>query len=334
MAAIAIISTDVIMMGWLGPRQLAGGALANTLVMPIMHFGFGVATAVAPMVAQALGARDFAGVRRTVRQGFWVTLAFGAISAIPLWLSADILTLLGQGPEVAELAQGYLRAAVWGLVPMLWVIVLRNFLAVHSRPRAVFVVMLIGIGVNALGNYALMFGHFGLPRLELVGAGISTSLVNIFMALTLIGFVLSDRRLGRYRLFARFWRADWPRFVAVLRLGTPIGLMVLAESALFAAAGNLMGLIGTAELAAHAIALQCAAMSFMIPLGISHAATARVGLAAGIGDRDAIGRAGWVAVGLGIVCTLASASVFWFAGDWVIGFFLDRSVPGNEVVVD
>ncbi len=333
LAAIAMATTDVIMMGWLGSAQLAAGALGSALYMPILHFGFGVATAVAPMAAQALGARDYRGVRRSVRQGFWVATAFGAIFAIPLWQSGSIFLLLGQKPELAALAQGYLRAAQWGLIPLLWLIVLRGFLTAHSRPRAVFVIMVIGIGVNALGNYALMFGNFGFPRLELVGAGVSTSLVDAFMALALIAFVLWDRKLRRYGLFVRFWRADWPRFVEVLRLGAPIGLTVLAESSLFGAAGILMGLIGTAELAAHAVALQCAAVAFMIPLGISHAVTARVGLAVGARDRAAVGRAGWVALWLGIVCTLISASLFWFAGEWLVGLYLDIDDVANAPVV-
>lgn len=333
LAAIAMATTDIIMMGWLGPTQLAAGALAGAIYMPIMHLGFGVMAAVTPMVAQALGAGDFRGVRRSVRQGFWVATAFGVIFAIPLWYAGDILVVLGQKQELADLAQGYLRAALWGLGPLMWVIVLRGFLTAQERPRAVLVVMVIGAGVNALGNYALMFGNFGFPRLELVGAGISTAVVDTLMALALIAFVLWDRRLSHYQLFVRFWRADWPRFIEVVRLGTPIGLMVLAESSLFAAAGILMGLIGTAELAAHAIALQCAAVAFMIPLGISQAVTARVGLAVGALDRAGVGRAGWVAIGLGVICTLISALIFWFAGEWLVGLFLDLDDVGNGPVV-
>lgn len=329
LAMIAMATTDVIMMGWLGPKHLAAGALGSAVYMPIMHFGFGVMAAVTPMVAQALGTRDFRGVRRSVRQGLWVATAFGVLFAIPPWYASDILVLLGQKQQLADLAQGYLRAALWGLGPLMWVMVLRGFLTVQQRPRAVLVVMVIGIGVNALGNYALMFGNFGLPRLELVGAGVSTAVVSVFMALVLIAFVQWDRRLNHYQLFVRFWRADWPRFVEVVRLGAPIGLMILAESSMFAAAGILMGLIGTEVLAAHAIALQCAAVSFMVPLGISHAVTARVGLAAGALDRDGIGRAGWVAIGLGIVCALVSAAIFWFGGEWLVGLYLDLDDAGN-----
>jgi MATE family multidrug resistance protein len=153
------------------------------------------------------------------------------------------------------------------------------------------------------------------------------------MALGLIGFVQWDRRLRRDQLFVRFWRTDWPRFLEVLRLGAPIGLTVLAESSLFAAAGILMGLIGTAELAAHAIALQCAAVAFMVPLGISQAVTARVGLAAGAKNRIGVGRAGWVALGLGIAFTSVSAAVFWFAGDVLVGFYLDVDDVRNAPVV-
>ena len=128
---------------------------------------------------------------------------------------------------MAAAAQDYLRAAVWGFLPALWYMALSHFLAAHARPRAALVATLVGIAVNALGNYLLMFGHFGLPRLELVGAGISTALVDLFLFLALAGFVVRDRKFRRYRLFARFWRADWPLFVEVLRVGLPIGLAML-----------------------------------------------------------------------------------------------------------
>ncbi|MHA1599879.1 MAG: MATE family efflux transporter, partial [Alphaproteobacteria bacterium] len=142
-----------------------------------------------------------------------------------------------------------------------------------------------------------------------------------------------DRRLGQYQLFVRFWRADWTRFFEVLRLGAPIGLMVLAESSLFGAAGILMGLIGTAELAAHAVALQCAAVAFMVPLGISHAVTARVALAAGAKDSVGVGRSGWVAIWLGIISALVAASLFWFAGEWLVGLYLDVDDARNAPIV-
>ena len=149
---------------------------------------------------------------------------------------------------------------MWGFVPALWFVVLRNFIASLERPRAGMVIMLIGVAFNALADYALIFGAFGMPELGLAGAGIATAMTNVFLFVALLGFVLIDRRFRRYYLLGRFWRTDWPRLREVFRIGLPIGVTLIMEVGLFAASGYLIGVISTAQLAAHQIALQCAAV--------------------------------------------------------------------------
>jgi MATE family multidrug resistance protein len=333
LAGIAISTTDVVMMGWLGPQQLAAGALGHNLIFPLFLLGLGVLTAVAPMAAQALGAGRARDVRRTLRQGLWIAAAVGLPISLLLWQTEAILLLFGQSEVNASLAQGYMRALVWGLLPSFWFVALRNFVTAHERPRAVMVVTVLAVALNAFGNYCLMFGNFGFPRLELVGAGISSALVEAAMCLALLVFVLTDRRFRRYRLLGRFWRPDWPRFFEILRLGLPIGLTLLVESCLFAGATFLMGFLGTAQLAANAIAIQCIAVSFMIPLGLAQAATVRVGLAVGAGNLDRVGRAGWTALAIGMACMVLPAALYWFGGPLVIGLFLDSGLAQNREVV-
>jgi MATE family multidrug resistance protein len=326
---VAFRTIDTVMLGWLGPEQLAGGALGINFYFPLYLFGLGVGVAVSPMAAQALGAGDFRAVRHSVRQGFWAVTLIGLLFGVLIWNAAPLLRVLGQAENSIVLAEAYLHAAVWGLVPSLWVIVLRAFVVAHSRPRAALVVIVAGACLHALGDYTLMFGHFGFPAFGVAGAGISNSLIQWLMLLVLLGYVQWDRRFRRYALLSRFWRANWPRFREVLRIGMPIGLAILAESGLFAAALYVMGVLGTDQLAAHAIALQCAAVAFMVPLGIGQAATVRVGLAAGRGDRPAVGRAGWIALGLGAGFSFAPAVVFLLLPYAVIGLFLDLSAAGS-----
>jgi len=333
LAVMAIALIDTVMMGWLGPRELAGGALANNLLFPLYLFGMGVVIAVAPIVAQELGARQYRGVRRTVRQGFWVAILFGVLFSLVLWHGGAILRAFGQEAENTVLAQEYLRWAVWGFTPSLGFVVLRSFLTAHARPRAILVVALTAVGLKALGNYALMFGNFGFPALGLVGAGIMTSVTHTAMFLGLLVFVLRERRFRRYAIAVRFWKADWPRFREILRIGFPIGLAILAESAFFAFASIMMGWISTAALAAHAIAVQCAATAFMVPLGVSQAATVRVGFVAGAGDPVAVGRAGWVAIALGGAATLIPAVLFLAIPRDIVGLFLDLARPENQPVL-
>jgi MATE family multidrug resistance protein len=285
-------------------------------------------------MAQALGGRQFRAIRRTARQGFWVAIAYTVPVGLLLWNAEQIFVLFGAADESTALAQAYLRAAVWSLLPGLWIVVLRSFVSAHSRPRSVLVVTILGVGVNALGNYTLMFGNFGFPALGVVGAGVSTSIVNIVMFAVLIAFVLRDRQFRRYYILVRFWRSDWPRFREILRVGMPIGLAILAEAGMFAGAALLMWLIGTNELAAHGIALQCAAVAFMVQLGISHAATVRVGLAAGRGNPGGVHRAGWVALALGGVYSVVPIAVFWIMPLTLVDLFLDLEIPGNREVAE
>ena len=333
LAMIAINTTDIVMMGWLGSSDLAAGALGMNIYVPLYLFGLGIATVVAPMAAQALGARDFRGVRRTVRQGFWITLLFAVPFSVIIWNGQWVMLLFGQEVAVASRADDYLKAVTWALLPSLWFVVLRCFVTAHTRARAVLVVTLIAVGANAIGNYGLMFGNFGLPRWELMGAGVTSSIISWLMFFTMLGYVLRDRRFKRYAILLRFWRPDWPRFRELFRLGLPIGLTILAETGLFSGAAFLMGLISTEALAAHAIALQCAAVAFMIPMGISQAAVVRVGLAAGSRDPLAVGRAGWASLLVGTLFMTASALVFWFAGRQLVGLFLDLDLPANAAVV-
>ena len=191
---------------------------------------------------------------------------------------------------------------------------------------------LSALGLNALGNYALMFGHFGFPAPGLVGAGITTAVVNVCMTAMLVAYAIMQPRLRRYAVFVRWWRPDWPTLREVFRIGMPIGAAILAEAGLFSATAPIMGVIGTTQLAAHAIALQYAAIAFMIPLGMSQAATIRVGLAAGARNRLAVGRAGWVAFAAGAAFMTVTALIFWLVPWPLVDLFLDLDDAVNMPV--
>jgi len=333
LATVAMSTTDVVMMGWLGPVPLAAGTLGSSVIFPLVFFGIGTLTAVAAMCAQELGARRYRGVRRTVRQGLWISAAMTVPFTVVIWNGRDLLLLMNQDPEIAALAEDYMRAAVWLLFPSFAFIVLRNFISAHGRPRAALVATLCAIVVNGFADYALMFGKFGFPRWELFGAGLATTVMHFFMAAFLLGFVLRDRRFKRYWVLARFWKSDWPRFFELLKVGVPSGFMTLAEAGLFAIAAFLIGQFGAAPLAGHAVALQCSAVTFMIPLGISQAATVRVGLAWGRGDQDAIGKAGYSAIALGVLVMVPAATVFWVFGRTLSGFYLDLDDPSHAPAI-
>lgn len=322
LAQIALITTDVLMMGWLGPRFLAAGNLATSFFNPLLLFGVGTLTAVVPLVAQAIGARDFRSVRRSVRQGFWVALTIAAVLIPIIWQVRPILVALGQAPDIAALAESYIHAAVWLFIPALLFMSLRSFLSAHSDTTVILVITVLGIFVNALADYALIFGKFGFPRLELVGAGIATTLVNAVMFVLMLAYVLTHRRYKRYAILKRLWRPDWPRYAEIFKVGAPIGLMILSEVGLFSVSSVMMGWLGTTALAAHAIALQCASITFMVPLGLSQAATVRVGLAYGERSGEAVRKASWMALAMSSLFMAMASVTFLVFPEGLAGLFL------------
>ncbi len=332
----ALTTTDVVMMGWLGPDALAAGALGSNVYFAFMIFGIGLVTAVAPMVAREIGARRHSvrDVRRTVRQGLWSCIAISVPVWAILWFTEDILIGLRQDPQLAARAGEYMGTFQWALLPFLGYLVLRSFVSALERPRWALAVGVIAFFANAAAAWCLIFGKLGFPRLELVGAGIATTFASTIMFVGLALVVTLDRKFRRYHLFGRFWRADWRRFRQLWRLGLPIGATLVFEVTIFNAAVFLMGLIGAASLAAHMIAIQIASVTFMVPLGFGQAVTVRVGRAYGAGDREGITRAGWTAYALGVGFMTLAASLMLFAPHLLIGGFLDMSKPGNAPVVE
>ncbi|ODT79361.1 MAG: MATE family efflux transporter [Pelagibacterium sp. SCN 64-44] len=333
LAQNALHTTDVILLGWLGPAYLAAGTLGTTFFMPFLLFGVGVAGAVAPLVAQARGARNIKAIRRIVRQGFWAAIVLATL-LLPLVLQIKpIYHFLGQDPVATDMAEQFIQIVAWSLFPAIGIIVLRSFLSAFDATRAILVITVLGVVVNAAIAYALIFGNFGLPRLELRGAAIATLTTNIVMFLVMLAYVIRHRRFGRFHILMRFWKPDWGHFRSIFAIGTPIALTVLAEVGMFTAAALLMGRIGIDEVAAHAVALQSASMAFMVPLGLGIAATVRVGIAYGRRDREGIRKAGWMAFLLGTGFMVISCLAFLFFGRPIVSVFLDPGVEANANAV-
>lgn len=324
---IGVGTTDVLMIGWLGPQSLAASTLAFSVYFTMWIACFGVLQAVAPLVSQAIGAGDFRGVRRTVRQGLWFAILLSIPCMFVMWNSKGVLLFLGQEEATAELSQEYLRANLWGFPASFGFIVLRNYLAAMSKPNVALAATFCLLVFNAAGNYVLIFGNFGFPRMELVGAGITSALGQWGSFLGILAFILLHRRLRRVYILARFWRPDWERFRLLFKVGLPIGGTMLAKSLFFSFAALMMGWLGTTQLAAHAIAIQITATAFMIPLGLGQAAAIRIGLSVGRKDAGGIALSGWTVMWLCVVLMFSTASIFWIFPQTMVGFFLDSDSP-------
>ncbi|WP_245425406.1 MATE family efflux transporter [Phyllobacterium brassicacearum] len=335
LAQTAMTATDVMMMGWVGASTLAAGALGTNFYYLLMIFGLGLMLATSPMMARELGRNRFAvrEIRRTVRQGLWVAVAVSIPIWLVLWNTESILVAMGQDAGLAGQAGNYMRALQWAVLPFYGYIVLRSFIAALERPGWALVIAIVSVAFNALANWVLIFGHFGFPKLGIVGSGIATTLSSMMMFAGLVVVISMDPKFRRYRLFGRFWRADWPRFADLLRLGLPIAAILSFEVTIFNAAAFLMGLIGADSLAAHAIAIQIASIAFMVPMGFGQAATVRIGRAYGAQDRDGIKRAGWVAFAAGTGFMVLTALLMLLAPHQLISAFIDINDPANADVI-
>jgi len=322
---------DTLMAGRLGPDALAGIALGSvsyflvTIVLSSMLF------AVGPLVAQATGARRPEEAVRALRQGLWWSLALTPPAVALLWAMPWLLAAMGQEPVAVVPATGYLRAVSFAVLPMMVFTALRAYLEGQGRTRPLMLVAFMGVGLNVLGNQAFMFGRWGFPALGLTGTGVATSLVALAMALAGLAYVATFDRSRRP--FAGPWRWDAHMAREVLRLGWPISLTVAFETGLFALSALLMGRFGAASLAGHQIAIQSASFTFMIPLALGVATTARVGHAVGRGDALGMRAAGVVGMVSALVVMSATALLFWLAPRFVVGLYLDPTDPLNAEVV-
>lgn len=325
---------DTVMVGRLGSEALAGMALGNTVYFFVQIVCNGAVIAVGPLVSQAFGAGEYQAAGRTVRQGLWLGLLLTIPAFLFLYNAAPILRLLGQAESSVLIAESYLRSVVWGFLPATWYMAMKSFVEGVTRPWPVTLITFTGVGLNIVADYVLMFGKFGFPALGVAGTGIATSAVFWYLFLTLSFYVSRRKSFNKFEVFKRFGMPDPHYFKELFRIGWPIGVSHGIESGLFMVTAVLMGTLGTTVLAAHQVAIQCAAFSFMVPLGFGIATSVRVGHAVGRRDVDGVRNAGFTGMLLAGAFMFGAATLFWAAPEWVIGLFLDTTLQVNRPVVE
>ena len=331
---IVMMTTDLALIGRLGEEAVAAAALASTVYFVSFTLGLGVVSAVAPLAAQAFGARDLHRVRRSLRVGLWVALLVSLpMMTFPLY-GEQILRMLGQAEAPSRLAQTYLLGLVWGATPALWLIAIRGFMGALNRPEPVLWITLAAIPANGILVYLGIHGVWGLPPLGLFGAGIATTTVSFAMFLAGLWFAVARRPFSKYHVMGNIWRIDWAMMRQLISIGAPISIAFMMEYGLFSSAALLTGLIGTTALAAHQIALQVTAVLFMVPLGIGMAATVRVGHAVGRNDQAGVKRAGLAALLLGLMIG-AGLTLMVIAGRFAIArLFLGHAAESAEATIE
>ncbi|PZU08268.1 MAG: MATE family efflux transporter [Sphingomonas sp.] len=331
---MAIAAVDVVFAAHLGSRALAAATLGAYFFNILNYALIGLCGAAAPLIAAELGRRAHAvrEVRRSFRMAFWVGMAFSVAAMLLLSQGERLFLLARQDPDVSRQAGDFLDVILWGMPLAVAAGVMRTASAALGRPGWVFVVTGFALALDIVGNWAFVFGHLGFPAMGLRGSALANDLAFAAIALAYVAILLWDRRLRRFRLFGRWWEFEKARAGEIVRLGLPIAATWIFEAGLFAGAAILMGLIGVADVAAHAVALNIAAVAFQIPFGIAQAATIRVGLAFGARDRIWIARAGWVALVAGIGIMGLSAIIMWAVPGRLVAAYIDPADPQNALV--
>ena len=294
---------DTIMVGPLGPAAIGASGMSNSLFFAVAVFGMGVMLGLDALVAKSYGAGRLDDCLRWLQHGVLVALIvaptimlifYGALTTIAQW---------GLHPAVRAQAQSYMAILGLGALPLLLYATFRRYLQGIHTVRPVMVALVTANLVNAFGNWVLIWGRFGLPALGINGSAWATVGARVYMAAFLgVAIVRVHRRRGEAHMRVPF-AFDAARVRRLLALGLPAAAQLTLEVGVFAAVSALAGTLDPVSLGAHQIALNIAALAFMVPLGLSSAAAVRVGHAVGAGDRHRAVHAGWTAFAVGAAIT-------------------------------
>jgi MATE family multidrug resistance protein len=335
-AQLAITTTDLIFLGALGAEDLAAAAMAVALYQVVTMFGLGVVTATMPMLSKLRGRHEsaMAEFRDIVRQGLWSVALFCLPCWALLWHAESVFAVLGQPQAIAHRSIEMMHALQWGMAPFLGYVVLRSFFAALERPKWTLLVAVLGVAFNAAAAGGLIFGLWGLPALGLTGAGLATSLTNLLMFAGLFAVAALHKRLRRFGLHTDLRFPGRSGMTAFWRLGLPMGITQVLDSSIFYAASNMMGWLGAEALAAHVINLQIMNMLTTISVGLSQAATVRVGQAFGAASRQGMLRTSLAAYLVTAVMMAVAAVVLVVYPRALLAIFINVADPSNVHVVD
>ena len=316
---------DTIMVGKVGVVPLAACAFANTVLAVPLVFGFAVLSAVSVRASLAFGASRARMSGEALRGGLLVALVLGMLVGGGLHLAAPFLSLLGQGDEITNTSRNFLVICAWSAVPVFITTAAKNFCEALSRPWVPFWIMMAGVLLNVALNWVFIYGNLGAPVMGIDGAGVATAIARTAVATSVVIYVLTAPSLKRGLPVAWFGRGCGAEIRRLLGIGLPSGGMQLAEISGFASGSLMMGWLGAGALAAHQIAITCAATTFMIPLGLSQAVAVRIGQARGAGEEARYLPIIFGAWGVTALIMTIFAALFMGAGSVIATWFVENA---------
>ena len=331
-AQVLIGVGDTLIVGRYSTEALAALVLGTTIFFIIFIFGAGFSFAAMALISTANTEGNNIKIRRITRMALWLSLTFGCLVSPFFIFSEQLLLFLGQDFNLAVLASDYLIFSGIAMFPALSSSVLRCYLAGMEYVKVTFYISIVAVLLNLLINYLLVFGMFGFPELGIIGAGIATVLVNLFMFISFL--IYAKIKLSHHNLFVRFWRPDRGVIGLVLKMGSAIGITSLAEAGLFSASSIMIGWLGQIELAAHGIALQLASITFMLHLGLSDAATIRVSSALGKADKHKIINECWASLVISLGLSFLAILIFLGFPKMLISTFLNSEEINSNLIIE
>ena len=300
---------DTLMVGRISPEAIGAVGLGSSIFMGICIFAMGLLLGLDTLVAQAFGANNIDECHRWLVHGIVLAIVLSLpVTALLLWI-ASALEGWGIDPAVSVLARPYVAIVAWSVPPLLLYAAFRRYLQGMGVVRPVTIALVGANVVNVIVNWILIYGKLGAPAMGVAGSAWATVLARVSMAAFLCAVILYRERQMSSSVFASLkLEAAW--FGRLLRLGGPAASQVTLEVGAFAAATAFAGRLAPVALAAHQIAMNYAALSFMVPLGISAAGAVRVGHAVGRRDAEGAARAGWTALLFGVLFMSSAASLF------------------------
>lgn len=316
---------DTIMVGRVGVVELAACAFANTVLSIPFVFGFGLLSGVSVRTSHAFGAQRERNCGEALRFGLLIASVVGVLIASAIQLGMPWIHILGQSPEVNKACQTFLILGAWSVIPAFITTVSKSFSEALARPWVPFWIIIGGVLLNIGLNWVLIYGNLGSPALGLTGAGIATLIARCVVMAVTLGYILRGSFFQKFRPLAWFTRDHSWEVGALLRLGLPAGAMHLAEVSGFGFGSLMMGWLSIDAMAAHQIAITCAATTFMIPLGVSQAVAVRVGRARGAQEYDRCRPIIAGALGLILLIMAGFTLVFILGGPTIAGWFVNNA---------
>jgi MATE family multidrug resistance protein len=314
--------TDTLVLGRVGVVPLAAVGFSNTLLGTLYVAGIGLLTSIGIFAAQAHGAQLEKAKIEVMRSAIWLSLLAGASASLLIWILLPVLRIFGQPIAIETAARPYLAIVGLSLIPALGSMAAKTFCEALGKPVVPTLILYVGVTLNLVLNLPLVFGWMGIPALGLLGSAIATLVSRIFVLVGTLAYALFLSRLQWSALAPS--HVDWGRVRNLFRVGLPIGFQYLAEVAAFNFGAVMMGWMGTVALASHQVVITCAATSFMFPLGISIAASVRVGHSVGSQAHTALRRIAFGAIAISTIVGAGFAVLYFVAGPEIVGLFTNE----------